>query len=317
MNEYNYVPNPYGPYHNGNPYGQFQQQNYYSNPYQYQGYYSNPYQQQYGYGNPYQYQGYYSNPHQQQYGYNNYYQQQNYFNPYQQNRYCTSTQYQEQIEKEKAEKQTLIFMKIKIAYKSLGEEFDELEIKKTIKSIYDPEQPSYEEQIKMREEISHQRINSLYENAISGKMVMPNMQEAYAFRKVLNEYNQRINNMDSSEFLLVELPKFKVELWERNNLVPLKQERNMQSLYNSREYNELLAMHARSNNTPFSNLASLYDNNVDDFVIGVQNNPLLARQALEQSVPKHISSEEEQRRRALFTNALLQQVARKNSSVVV
>ena len=129
--------------------------------------------------------------------------------------------------------------------------------------------------------------------------------------------HKELDNHSLCQFLMDDLWKFEREEWIKNN-VDRGQGRNLSAVYNSNDYNELLKMHRSSN--PYINEllnTSQYDNNIGDLELGMDialDKARRRQQILEGKVPSFISSDEVQKRRAEWTNHIINQIYNKGGS---
>lgn len=281
------------------PYDNGQQQNNGYNPYQQNNYYNgcnnySPYQQT-NYYNEY---NNYSNPYQNSYynGYNNY-------NPYQQNMYGSYNQFQEQQKREIE----LMKLKLQIAAAGHGKQYTDEELDRMLNPNHPANQITQEEAILNRE---FEYMKSLYD--LFNK---PQQGETGAMRvmRIMNEMDRQtmehFGNHSFVEFINSDLPNLRREWWIQENIKP-NNGRDLSGSYSTSNYNELLNMHAQSN--PYiSQLLndSRYDGSIDDMELGlpIAANAEARRKALlEGKVPTFISSEETQKARRNWINAVFQ-----------
>ena len=281
----------------------------------------NPYQQQYG--------GYQQNP----YGFNPYASQQpkydyynpygtNYNNPYQQFSYNNYSGYQPfssplAIQQYQNQQTELMKTKFRIANGYFGKSLNEEELDKKI----NPQNPANRmtaEQARDREEYNF----ILYLSQLSRQPQPESMAESNArmLREMSYNMHKELDNHSLCEFLENDLWKLQREEWIKNN-IQRNANRNLSSVYDSRDYNELLNMHRSSN--PYINELldnSRYDNNIDDMELGMNiafDKERRRKQILEGKVPSFISSEETQRRRHEFTSQIMQAIYNKGAQQYV
>lgn len=139
----------------------------------------------------------------------------------------------------------------------------------------------------------------------------------YIQAKVRN-FHEALDNHSLCEFVEADLPKLSREIWIAEN-IKKNSTRDLSRVYNSREYNELLSMHASSNPYLKEILdTSRFDNNIDDMELGLAKIFDQERRRisiLEKPLPTYISSPEVQKQRHAFTEALLQQAFNKKGQV--
>ena len=130
-------------------------------------------------------------------------------------------------------------------------------------------------------------------------------------------YHEAFDNHSLCEFTEEDYPRLMREFWIAEN-IKKNSTRDLSSVYNSNDYNELLKMHMSSNPYIKDLLDnSKYDNNIDDFEVGVTNLAEIfdrerrRRNVLEGKLPTYISSPEVQAQRRAFTNELMQQIYQK------
>lgn len=128
--------------------------------------------------------------------------------------------------------------------------------------------------------------------------------------------HDELDNHGLCQFLEDDLWQLQREQWLREN-IDINSGRNLKNTYSSKDYTELLNMHNDSAKSGFvSQLldTSRYDNNTKDIELGMNlafNQERRRRSALEEKVPSFISSDEVQKRRNRFTNAIMQQIYKK------
>ena len=139
----------------------------------------------------------------------------------------------------------------------------------------------------------------------------------YIQAKVRN-LHEALDNHSLCEFVEMDLPKLSREIWIAEN-IKKNSTRDLSRVYNSKEYNELLSMHASSNPYLKEILdTSRFDNNIDDMELGLAQIFDQERRRisiLEKPLPTYISSLEVQKQRHAFTEALLQQAFNKKGQV--
>lgn len=303
-------------YYNNNLYGQQQQpiNNFVFQP-------VGGYQQQYNYniGNNYSYQNPFGNTFSQQqpmqFGYNNY----GYNNPY---GYTGYTNYQPfyspmMIDQYRQQQVELFKMKYRLANHYVGNEIDEDYLDK----ICNPQNPV---NIKSEEEIKQEndfRFIQYVSNVANGNIQLqykPKYQRYAEFIDLMS-YNKHkeLDHHSLCQFLEEDLWKLEREEWIRNN-ISTNRGRDFSKIYNSNDYNELLNLHNASTGSYVDQLlnTSRYDNNLDDFEVGVKmafDRERRRKQILEGKVPTFISSDETQKRRHEWTQQIMNQIYSKGS----
>lgn len=127
--------------------------------------------------------------------------------------------------------------------------------------------------------------------------------------------HREFDNHSLFEFLNDDMWKIERDIWIRENVV-FNRSRNLSTMYDSNDYNELLNLH-RSSNPYIGSLlnTSRYDNNLDDIEMGMRLALDKARRrmnVLEGKVPDYISSPEVQEARNKFLNVVLEKMYKKN-----
>lgn len=151
------------------------------------------------------------------------------------------------------------------------------------------------------------------------------LQIDYAERNMANYIQLKFKNLHEAldshslcEFLEEDLPKLNREFWIEEN-IKKNATRNLNNMYSSKDYNELLSMHASSNPYIKEILdTSRYDNNIDDTELGLAqifDRERRRRNVLEGKLPTYISSPEVQEQRHRFTEELLSQVYKKKGTI--
>ena len=287
------------------PIGGYQQQP------QYQYYQSQPQQPSYDYYNPY------GNTFQQQSYryYPNYgYQQQNPYMGY--NNYNGYRPFVSPLERQRmmSEEMELTKIKLRMVNAYFHEDVSEEELDKMVN-------PQNKANIPTEEEI---RNNEEYRfiQYVSYLSTLP-QDYSYAYqlgktiRTMSENMHKELDNHSLCQFLMDDLWKFEREEWIKNN-VDRGQGRNLSTVYNSNDYNELLKMHRGSN--PYINellTTSQYDNNTIDLELGMEavlDKARRRQQLLEGKVPSFISSDEVQKRRAEWTNHIINQIYNKGGN---
>ena len=286
QNYYNYQPNNYV----FQPVGGYQQPTYdYYNPY------GNMFQQpQYQYPN---------------YGYQNPYAGYNYYNGYR--------PFVSPLERQKMMAEEIELMKIKyrIVNAYFHKETDEEELDRRLNPQNKVNIPT-EEEIRNAEETKFiQYVSYLSTQPQTNN---PAAHQAAMLRLMSENMHKEFDRHSLCQFLMDDLWKLEREEWIRKN-ISRNQTRNLSAVYNSNDYNELLKMHRSSN--PYMNEllnTSRYDNNIGDLEVGMDlvYDKAKRRQAiLEGKVPSFISSDETQKRRAEWTNRIINQIYNKGGSI--
>ena len=275
------------------------------------GYTTSPYNYQQPYGNPYGYQP-------QGYGYGQ--PQYNYYDPYGSSGYTnyrpfTSPLQVQQIQNMQTE---MLKKKFRMVSKFFGTELDEEELDKQI-NPYNPVNQKTQEELADAEQTKF--MNYCHQLAMQPQQVESQAEiDARILREMSANMHKEFDNHSLSQFLEDDLWKLQREEWIRKN-INRNATRNLSSMYDSNNYTELLNMHRSSN--PYVNELldnSRYDNNIDDFEIGMNldmERERRRKQILEGKVPEFISSEETQRRRNEFTAQILQQIYNKGGQTNV
>lgn len=311
--------NTYGYY----PYQQQQMMNYgYGQNYNlYQDYNNGYYQpQQYNYGQ-YRQQYSYENPYGNLYGgynnYNNGYYQapQGSYSLYGTGNYLSASAAQRDYEQKNREAfQTLM---IKNAYRVNGKTITDEEIHKMLHpeiKITERDREIARMDQKHMEMVQLSRTLRQMEN-----MNIPSydpMLFAYMEQQEkLKKYEDKSKTL--FQFFNEGLPCLIQEQWEDTHL-DRRGSHNLSKAYNSSAYNELLKMHM-SNNSYVNQLLddSRYDNNFDIGMDNALREAMHGKSMLERKVPDSISSPEEQKRRAAFTQEIINQIYKKGGSVNV
>jgi hypothetical protein len=279
------------------------QQNMYGNPY---------YNNQYGYP---QY-GYQQPPYGNPYGYQ---QQYNYYDPYGSSGYTNYRPFisplaQQQYQNVQTE---MLKTKFRMVSKFLGTPLDEEELDKKL-NPYNPANQKTPEEIKEAEEIKF--MNYCHELSMRPQVESQAEANARILREMSYNMHKELDSHSLCEFLENDLWKLQREEWIRQN-INKNANRNLSSMYDSTNYNELLNLHRSSN--PYVNELldnSRYDNNLDDYEMGINlamDKERRRKQILEGKIPEYISSEETQKRRNEWTSEIMQQIYNKGGRVNV
>lgn len=284
---------PVGGYQQPSPYGAYvQQQNNYYNPY----------------GNTFN---------QSQYGQSGY---SSYGNSYSYSNYGGYTPYISPVAMQQYQNQQVELFKIKyrMANHYVGNEIDEEYLDK----LCNPNNPIHQK-TEEQKTIDENHKFMMYVSAVaSGREQVPRPQ-VYRQADILNQmsYNkhQALDHHSLCQFLEEDLWKLQREEWIRQN-IKINGNRDLSAVYNSNDFNELLRLHNSSTNPYISDLLnnSRYDNNLDDIEVGMNiafEKERRRKAILEGKVPEFISSDETQKRRHEWTQAILGQVYRKGSGV--
>jgi hypothetical protein len=260
-----------------------------------------PYQQpQYDYYNPY---GPPIN-----YGYNNY----GYYGGY---KPYISPQQQDKLFNEKL---NMVKLKFRIAATYLGNTIDEDKLDQMLNPKNKINIPTTEELARRQEYdyVQHlsQIANSTYPQPESNAQMQARLINTYSY-----SMHQELDNHSLAEFFVNDFWKLKRDQWVRENIAR-KNSRNLSAVYDSKDYNELLNLHRSSSNPYINELldTSKYDNNIDDLELGmniVYDRERRRQAILNGKVPSFISSEETQKRRSEWTNAIINQIYGKGGQV--
>lgn len=299
--------NPYNQTNNGYVFQPATQTPYGINPYEIQkqqqqsNYYS-------PYANTYGYQAQMQQPIMNPYSYNSYGGYMPFISLQQQQAFMAS-----QIELQK--------MKHRCANKFLGKDSDE----EFLDRLYNPNNKANQlpkEKIQENQEWNIlQRYIYCINNPNSYLIDNPYQRQANFIILQSKNYHEAFDNHSLCEFLEEDLPRLNREFWIAAH-INKNSTRNLNAMYNSKDYNELLKMHRSSN--PYLNEIldnSRYDNNLDDMEIGLaemferekQRRNLLSQSTFGQPLPSFISSEETRKKRELFTRELMNQIYEKGA----
>ena len=217
------------------------------------------------------------------------------------------------------ERKYLDKLKIKIVNTYLGKKIDEEKIDKALEIKYNP---TYNNQYnnKTQEEIYEDREiangYAIHRAYMNGQCQKPMADKTRLVREMMYNMQNESGCKSMFDFFQNDLPRLQYEIWLEKNVVP-NASRNLSDTYNSREYNQLLSLHAGSNN-PFVNLL-LDDNRYDNvyehemgmkLTVDRETNRL---KILRDKLPNYISDEETQKRRREWTNSILNQIYNKNN----
>lgn len=287
---------PIGGYQQQSPYGAYvqQQQSNYYNPY------GNTFNQ-----SPYGQSGYstYGNS----YSYSNYGGYSPFISP------VAIQQYQnQQIE--------LFKIKYRLANHYVGNEIDEEYLDKMC-NPNNPVNKKTEEQISIIEYNKSMQELSAIANGLKPMPKSHTQQQVELLNQMSYNKHQALDHHSLCQFLEEDLWRLQREEWIRQNL-KINGNRDLSAVYNSNDFNELLKLHNSSTNPYTSELLnnSRYDNNLDDVEIGMNMAFDIERRRkaiLEGKVPEFVSSDETQKRRHEWTQAIMNQIYRKGSGVNV
>ena len=275
------------------------------------GYTTNPYNYQQPYGNPYGYQP-------QGYGYGQ--PQYNYYDPYGSSGYMNYRPFTSPLQVQQMQNiQTeMLKKKFRMVSQFFSTELDEEELDKRI-NPYNPVNQKTQQEIADAEQTKF--MNYCHQLAMQPQQVESQAEiDARILREMSANMHKEFDNHSLCQFLEDDLWKLQREEWIRK-YINKNATRNLSSMYDSNNYTELLNMHRSSN--PYVNELldnSRYDNNIDDFEIGMNlamERERRRKQILEGKVPEFISSEETQRRRSEFTAQIMQQIYNKGGQVNV
>lgn len=257
------------------------------------------------YGNMYQQPQYYPNYEYQQnpyIGYNNY----NGYKPF-----ISPMQRQHMVE----EQVTMMKIKYRMVNNYFHRETNEEELDRRLNPQNKANIPT-EEEIKNAEEVRFfQYVDYL---STQPQVNNPAIERAMFMRQMSANWHKELDDHSLCQFLMDDLWKIEREDWIRNN-IKVNQGRNLSTVYNSSDYNELLNMH-RSSNPYITDILSnsRYDNNINDLEVGmnaVYDRAQRRKAILEGKVPTFISSDETQKRRAEWTKQIIDQIYRKGGTV--
>lgn len=239
--------------------------------------------------------------------------QQNTINPYSYNGYggyvpFYSLQQQQLAMQNQIELQK---MRHRSALRILGEEIDET----YLDMIYNPnsERNKVDPEVAKRDSAWKSLQNTIYfiNNPDKCYVQNPAQVQAYWISVAKNNYHTAFDNHSLCQFIEEDYPKLALDQWIGEN-IKKNASRDLSSVYNSRDYNELLKIHQSSN--PYLNElmdVSRYDNNLDDMEIGLAEifeREKQRRNVLNKPLPNYVSSPEVQAKRAEFTKALMDQL---------
>lgn len=243
--------------------------------------------------------------------------QQQYYqnNPYQYNNYGYGLHFISPLEREKQFAKVLNLEKLKyrIVNHYLGNDLSEDELDRLV-NPQNPVNLKTEEEISAEQEWNFIQTISSYSRMPYTTFMHP---DAVAIREASEKMHKELDNHSMCTFLMDDLWKFQREEWIRKNIKHT--ERNLSKIYNSNDYNELLNMHRSSN--PYINEllnTSRYDNNINDVEFGMDlayDKARRRKMLLEGKVPEFISSDETQRRRAEWTQSIINQIYNKGGTV--
>lgn len=324
--------NPPEPPNNMIPFGGYNV--YQANQPQYNYYNNNLYNEQYNTNNGFVFQpvtSYYApqspyggqSPYGQQQQYNYYNPYGNTFanvqNPYTANGYYNYTPFQSPLAMSQYQQQQIEMFKLKyrLANYYLGNEVDEEKLDRMCNPNNEVNRKTNEE---LREEAEFKHIQYISDvaNGIYPEVEGPSRRQARILNLMSDNFHREFDDHSMCQFLEEDLWKLQREEWIRK-YIKRNANRDLSSIYNSKDYNELLNLH-NSSSSPYVNQIldnSRYDNNLDDIEIGVQmamDKARRRRAILEGQVPTFISSEETQKRRHEFTQQLMNQIYRKGEA---
>ena len=251
------------------------------------------YNSQYGYGS--YYNGFNLN---NGYGYSGYPNYRPFYNPeYYMNQQRQNAEYLKELHR-------------KVAH-ALGKDVTE----EFLSKAYDPKPPtplSAEEREVMAHTMKVEHMASTFDgmHPTSGQLI------ARDIRRMSSAMHEKYDTHSLCTFLSKDLPEILLNEWEETHIIK-NADRDLSKMYNSKEYNELLALHASSN--PYINQIldnSRYDNNIDDLELGLDSVYDKARRRkalLEGKLPKFLASPEIQKKRQEWTDAIMQQVYAKEA----
>lgn len=312
----NIVPFGLNNYNQSQPYGQQPQQSgpvfqpipqqYFQQQYQspFGGDYNNPYANTFGAYRQQQYCGGYGLPSGVYGGYGMY-------NP---NMYVSPMYRQQQIQSQKE----MMKLKYRIAAGFKGLDIDESVLDKRLEQQLNP---TYQyENMPEEERRSLSDWNELVQMSRMANnpfMETRGQNVARMLREQSANYHKELDHHSLCQFLEEDLWKLQREQWIEM-YIQKSQGRNLSGTYDSKEYNELLNFH-KSSNPYISQLLddSRYDNNLYDEEVGMTAAFNAEKRRMEFTrapLPSYISSEETQRRRHQWTEAILSGIYNKSSS---
>ncbi len=233
------------------------------------------------------------------------------YNP---NMYISPMYRQQQIQQQKS----VTMLKYEIAAAVTGKQLNTQKLEEALETKYNPtsvyEKMSEEERRNLADWNSIIQMSQIANNPYIetlGQNVARMMREQSA------NYHRELDHHSLFQFLEEDLWKLQREFWIAEN-INRNQNRNLSGTYDSKEYNELLNLHNSSN--PYINQLlndSRYDNNQYDEELGMNIAFNAEKRRLEfkrNPLPDYISSEETQRRRHLWTEAILNGIYNKNNA---
>lgn len=252
---------------------------------------------------------------QQQYGYN-------YNNPYQQQMYYYGTPYnqlyQQQYEEYIKQQQYAYSYGYRVLLNMVNDYSNKGWTEEDIDNYLNPKPPEMTQ--KSIEELTAER-NSRYIDYVIN-CPKPNENNCSIIRnhnnaiRNLEQFHKNYDRHSMYQFMCIDLPEILYGFWLEDIALP-NSSRNLSSLYNSSDYNELLKMH-RSQNPYMNELldSSKYDNNLDDNELGIELAFKLARRKAD-LLEGRVSSQETMRRRELMTQRIIDQIKAKEANKYV
>ena len=198
-----------------------------------------------------------------------------------------------------------------------GREIDEEKLNRAIETKYNPNAiiDNKTEEEKQQDEDWNTSCE-LYNRSVTGNYAIPMQAKSIMINLMMNNIQKEMGSHSMFEFFQNDLPKIKHNDWVGKH-INLNSGRDLRSTYDSSEYNQLISLHSRNN--PFINSLlddSKYDNVYEDEMgmkvsIDKETNRL---KFIRDKLPTYISSEETQKRRRDWTNAILEQIYKKENS---
>lgn len=206
--------------------------------------------------------------------------------------------------------------KCKIYCTYMGKEYDD----DYYDRIFNPDHPMNQrtpEQYEADREWNYiQSLSKLFMAPPTSMILTPELSTAMYINNSRKNFHDMFDNHSMCEFFEEDFPRLMHEEWLRTN-IRKNANRDLSGTYDSKGYNELLAMHKES--APYiSELLdnSRYDNNLTELELGLRDILDRAKQAanrLTRPVPKYISSPEVQEQRRKFSEMLISQMYEKEA----
>lgn len=211
----------------------------------------------------------------------------------------------------------LFKIKYRLANYYVGKDIDE----EYLDRLCNPNNPIHQKTEEQRSIDEDHRFMQYVSKVANGIIQVPKSQaqrEADMLNLMSYNMHQALDHHSLCQFLEEDLWKLQREEWIRKN-IKMNGDRDLSTVYNSSDFNELLKLHNSSTNSYMSDLLndSRYDNNLDDIEIGMNmafDRERRRKAILEGKVPTFISSDETQKRRHEWTQQLMNQIYRKGSN---